>query len=72
MRSVPEPVRAMITDVVVEGAYTGPALLRSCAPVPAPPADLPGLEVLPAGHILTDPDLAPVEPVFDHLKEGAQ
>ncbi|MEU7339980.1 hypothetical protein [Streptomyces sp. NPDC007074] len=27
-------------------------------------------EIVSAGHILTDPTLAPVEPVFDHLKEG--
>ncbi|WP_329291739.1 hypothetical protein [Streptomyces sp. NBC_01455] len=82
MRMVQEPLRADITDAVVKEAYTGPALLRSFAHVLAPPADLPGLEAVSAGHLLTDPALAPVEltdpalapvePVCDHLKEDAQ
>ncbi|WP_393096988.1 hypothetical protein [Streptomyces sp. LN325] len=45
---VQEPVRADITDAVVEEAYTGPALFRSFAHVLAPPADLPGLEAVSA------------------------
>ncbi|MEU0037254.1 acetoacetate decarboxylase [Streptomyces sp. NPDC006333] len=69
---VQELVRTEITDVVVKEAYTGPARLQLFAHVLAPLADLPVLEVVSASHILTDLTLAPVEPVFDYLKEGAQ
>ncbi|MFD8422707.1 acetoacetate decarboxylase [Streptomyces sp. NPDC059466] len=69
---VQELVRTEITDVVVKEAYAGPARLQLFAHVLAPLADLPVLEVVSASHILTDLTLAPVEPVFDYLKEGAQ
>ncbi|MFE5142115.1 acetoacetate decarboxylase [Streptomyces fagopyri] len=69
---VQELVRTEITDVVVKEAYTAPARLQLFAHVLAPLADLPVLEVVSASHILTDLTLAPVEPVFDYLKEDTQ
>jgi acetoacetate decarboxylase len=67
-----ELARTEITDVVVKEACTGSTRLRLFAHVLAPPADLPVLEVVSAGHLLTDLTLALVEPVFDHLKGDAQ
>ncbi|GAA3808958.1 acetoacetate decarboxylase [Streptomyces chiangmaiensis] len=66
---IQELVRTQITDVVVKSAYTSPARLQLFAHVLAPLADLPVLEIVSASHILTDLTLAPVEPVFDYLKE---
>ncbi len=64
-------VRTQITDVVVKGAWTGPARLQLNAHVLAPLADLPVLEIVDVSHILTDLTLAGVEPVHDYL-EAAQ
>jgi len=69
---VQELVRTQITDVVVKAAHTGPARLQLFQHVLAPLADLPVLEVVRASHILTDLTLAPVEPVFDYLKEDVR
>ncbi|MEU1200456.1 acetoacetate decarboxylase [Streptomyces sp. NPDC005813] len=63
-----ELVRTEITDVVVKAAYSGPARLQLFQHVLAPLADLPVLEIVSAGQILTDLTLAPVEPVFDYLE----
>ena len=62
-------VRTQIRDVVVKGAWTGPARLQLFAHVLAPLADLPVLEVVEASHILTDLTLEGVEPVHNYLKE---
>ncbi|MCU1682546.1 MAG: acetoacetate decarboxylase [Amycolatopsis sp.] len=64
---VSELVRTAITDVVVKGAWTGPARLQLFQHVLAPLADLPVLEVVSASHIMTDLTLAPVKPVHDYL-----
>jgi acetoacetate decarboxylase len=61
-------VRTQITDVVVKGAWSGPARLQLCAHVLAPLADLPVIEIVDASHILTDLTLEGVEPVHDYLK----
>ncbi|WP_326616984.1 acetoacetate decarboxylase [Streptomyces decoyicus] len=64
---VAQLVRTQISDVVVKGAWTGPARLQLSAHVLAPLADLPVREIVSAGHLLTDLTLAPVEPVHDYL-----
>ncbi|WP_327328043.1 acetoacetate decarboxylase [Streptomyces sp. NBC_01210] len=64
---VAQLVRTEITDVVVKGAWTGPARLQLFAHVLAPMADLPVREIVSASHILTDLTLAPVKPVHDYL-----
>jgi acetoacetate decarboxylase len=64
---VSELVRTQITDIVVKGAWTGPARLQLFQHVLAPLADLPVLEIVSASHILTDLTLAPVKPVHDYL-----
>ncbi|MGW0424555.1 acetoacetate decarboxylase [Streptomyces sp. NPDC003015] len=68
---VQELVRTRITDLTVKGAWTGPARLQLFQHVLAPLADLPVLEVVSAGHILTDLTLSGVEPVHDYLEGGA-
>ncbi|MFC4081927.1 acetoacetate decarboxylase [Amycolatopsis samaneae] len=65
---VAELVRTEITDVVVKGAWTGPARLQLFEHVLAPLADLPVREIVSASHLLTDLTLAPVKPVHDYLK----
>jgi acetoacetate decarboxylase len=64
---VSELVRTQITDIVVKGAWTGPARLQLFQHVLAPLADLPVLEIVSASHILTDLTLAPVKPVHNYL-----
>jgi acetoacetate decarboxylase len=61
------PQVAQFTDVVVMGAWTGPARLQLFEHVLAPMADLPVREVVSASHIVTDLTLAPVKPVHDYL-----
>ena len=65
---VSELVRTEITDITVKGAWTGPARLQLFQHALAPLADLPVLEVVSAGHILTDLTLAPVQPVHNYLE----
>ncbi|MEU9499609.1 acetoacetate decarboxylase [Streptomyces sp. NPDC048196] len=60
-------VRTEISDVVVKGAWTGPARLQLFAHVLAPLADLPVREVVSASHLVTDLTLSPVTPVHDYL-----
>ncbi|BDM70957.1 acetoacetate decarboxylase [Streptomyces nigrescens] len=60
-------VRTEISDVVVKGAWTGPARLQLFAHVLAPLADLPVREVVSASHVVTDLTLSPVTPVHDYL-----
>ncbi|GAA2320397.1 acetoacetate decarboxylase [Streptomyces caniferus] len=64
---VAQLVRTAISDVVVKGAWTGPARLQLGAHALAPLADLPVREIVSASHLLTDLTLAPVEPVHDYL-----
>jgi acetoacetate decarboxylase len=64
-------MRTQITDVVVKGAWAGPARLQLNAHVMAPLADLPVLEVVNATHVLTDLTLSAFEEVHDYLAEGA-
>ncbi|MFC9228700.1 acetoacetate decarboxylase [Streptomyces decoyicus] len=64
---VAQLVRTQISDVVVKGAWTGPARLQLGAHVLAPLADLPVREIVSASHLLADLTLAPVEPVHDYL-----
>ncbi len=61
-------VRTQITDVVVKGAWTGPARLQLNAHVLAPLADLPVLEIVSVSHIMTDLTLAGVQPVHNYLE----
>ncbi|MFJ4850159.1 MULTISPECIES: acetoacetate decarboxylase [unclassified Streptomyces] len=62
-----ELVRFQVTDITVKGSWTGPARLQLFQHALAPVADLPVLEVLSAGHILTDLTLPPAEVVHDYL-----
>lgn len=62
-------VRTEITDIVVKGAWTGPARLQLFEHALAPMADLPVLEVVSASHVLTDLTLAPVRSVRDYLAD---
>ncbi|MFE1772360.1 acetoacetate decarboxylase [Streptomyces sp. NPDC059008] len=64
---VAQLVRTEISDVVVKGAWSGPARLQLFEHVLAPLADLPVREIVSAAHILTDLTLAPVRPVHDYL-----
>ena len=63
-------MRTQITDVVVKGAWAGPARLQLNAHVMAPLADLPVLEVVNATHVLTDLTLSNFEEVHDYLTHG--
>ncbi|MBB5120234.1 acetoacetate decarboxylase [Streptomyces eurocidicus] len=62
-----ELVRTQITDITVKSAFRGPARLELFAHALAPLADLPVLEVVAAGHILTDLTLSPAAVVHDYL-----
>ncbi|MFC9238865.1 acetoacetate decarboxylase [Streptomyces decoyicus] len=64
---VAQLVRTEVSDVVVKGAWTGPARLQLSAHVLAPLADLPVREIVSASHLLADLTLAPVKPVHDYL-----
>lgn len=54
-------------DVIVKGAWTGPAALQLFAHALAPVAELPVLEVVSAQHILADLTLGPGRVVHDYL-----
>jgi len=62
-----ELVRYYLTDVVVKGAWTGPAALSLFPHALAPVAELPVREVVSARHILVDLTLGLGEVVFDYL-----
>ncbi len=66
-----ELVKYYVTDVVVKGAWTGPASLELHPHCFAPVAKLPVLEVLSATHILTDLSIAGGEVVHDYLYASA-
>jgi acetoacetate decarboxylase len=64
-----EIVRYYLEDVVVKGAWSGPAALQLAHHALAPVADLPVREVTGAVHILTDLTLGLGKVVFDYLKD---
>lgn len=63
-----ELVRYKATDVVVKGAWSGPASLELHPHCLAPLTDLPVLEVLSATHMITDLTLGDAEVVHDYLQ----
>jgi acetoacetate decarboxylase len=63
-----ELVRYFLKDIVVKGAWTGPAGLELFDHALAPVAELPVREVISATHILTDLTLGLGEVVHDYLK----
>jgi acetoacetate decarboxylase len=63
-----ELVRYYLEDVVVHGAWTGPAALELAHHALAPVAQLPVLEVISATHILSDLTLGLGTVVFDYLE----
>jgi acetoacetate decarboxylase len=62
-----ELVKYYLEDIVVKGAWTGPAALELRPHALAPVAQLPVLEVVSAAHILTDLTLGLGTVVFDYL-----
>lgn len=62
-----ELARSRISDVTIKGAWTGPARLHLVAHALAPLADLPVLEIVSAGHLLTDLTLGRLAVVHDYL-----
>jgi acetoacetate decarboxylase len=62
-----ELVRYYLHDIVLKGAWTGPAALELHAHALAPVAELPVREVISATHILADLTLGLGEVVFDYL-----
>ena len=65
-----EIVRYYLTDVVLKGAWTGPAALELHSHALAPVAELPVLEVISATHIKADLTLGLGEVVFDYVGTG--
>jgi acetoacetate decarboxylase len=63
-----ELVRYAVSDVVLKGAWTGPASLELHPHCFAPVAKLPVLEVLSATHILADLSIGAGEVVHDYLR----
>ncbi len=62
-----ELVKYPVTDVVMKGAWTGPAALSYLPHALAPLADLPVLEVLGAAHTVMDMSLGLGEVVHDYM-----
>jgi acetoacetate decarboxylase len=62
-----ELVRFHLEDVVMKGAWTGPAALDLASHALAPVADLPVLEVLGAKHYIADITLGLGTVVHDYL-----
>jgi acetoacetate decarboxylase len=62
-----ELVRMQISNISIQGAWSGPARLQLFEHALAPLADLPVREVLSASHILTDLVLLPPAVVYDYL-----
>jgi acetoacetate decarboxylase len=66
-----ELVRYYLNDIVLKGAWTGPAALELHPHALAPVADLPVREVISATHLIADLTLGLGEVVHDYLaKEG--
>jgi len=62
-----EIVKFWVSDLVVKGAWTGPATLELHPHVLAPLAALPVLEILSARHIIADLSLGRAEVAYDYL-----
>src|SRR6185295_1828548 len=62
-----ELVRYYLQDVVMKGAWEGPAALSLCSHALAPVAELPVLEVLGAKHFVADLTLGLGTIAFDYL-----
>ena len=62
-----ELVQYRLTDVVLHGAWSGPAALELFSHALAPVAELPVLEVVAARHLIADLTLGLGEVVFDYL-----
>ncbi len=58
-----------LTDVVVKGAWSGPARLHLIPHVNAPVADFPVIKIIGARHILTDLTLPYAKVIHDYLEE---
>lgn len=67
-----ELVDYRLEDVVVKGAWTGPAALELRPHALAPVANLPVREIISATHILADLTLGLGKVVFDYLKSGKE
>jgi acetoacetate decarboxylase len=65
-----ELVRYYLEEVVVKGAWTGPAALELAHHALAPVAQLPVLEVISGTHILSDLTLGLGTVVFDYLAQS--
>lgn len=62
-----ELVRYYMKDIVMKGAWTGPASLQLAPHALAPVADLPVLEIIEARHLVADLTLGLGEVVHDYL-----
>jgi acetoacetate decarboxylase len=67
-----ELVRYYLEDVVVKGAWTGPAALELAHHALAPVAQLPVLEIISGTHILSDLTLGLGTVVFDYLGQSQE
>ena len=67
-----ELVRYHLTDIVLKGAWSGPAALNLWSHALAPVAELPVLEVVHALHLVADLTLALGEVVHDYLAPEAR
>jgi acetoacetate decarboxylase len=63
-----ELVEYYLEDIVLKGAWTGPAALSLTPHALAPVAELPVLEVMSATHILADLTLGLGRVVHDYLR----
>lgn len=59
--------RNTMEDIVMKGAWTGPASLELAHHALAPVANLPVLEIVEARHLIADLTLGMGEVVFDYL-----
>lgn len=64
-----ELVRYYMQDIVMKGAWTGPASLALSPHALAPVADLPVLEIVEARHLVADLTLGLGEVVYDYLAQ---
>lgn len=64
-----ELVRFQLDDIIMKGAWTGPATLQLCPHALAPIAELPVLEVLSARHLVADLTLGLGIVAHDYLAE---
>jgi acetoacetate decarboxylase len=67
-----ELVKYYVTDVVVKGAWTGPASLELHPHCFAPVAKLPVLDIVLATHMITDLSIGAGEVVHDYLPSQRQ